>query len=73
MSPEDAHARNRFLIIGMMRLLGVVVTGAGVLIVRGVLPGYAWAGVVVILIGLLDVFVIPQMLARKWRTPPADR
>ena len=54
----------------LLRLAGVVVTGVGILIVRGVLPGYAWAGVVIILIGLVDVFVVPQMLAKKWRTPP---
>ena len=67
---SPGHARARFLLIGVMRLLGVVVVGVGILIVRGVIEGYAWAGVVIILVGLIDVFVVPQMLAKKWRTPP---
>jgi len=66
----EADARTRFLIIGAMRIAGVAMVLVGVLIVRGVIPGYAWAGVVIIVVGLVDTFVVPQMLARKWRTPP---
>ncbi|WEK48122.1 MAG: hypothetical protein P0Y56_07450 [Candidatus Andeanibacterium colombiense] len=73
MSPDDSHALARFLLIGFLRLAGVIVTLVGILIVRGVIPGYAWGGVVVIVVGLIDVFVVPQMLARKWRTPPEPK
>ena len=68
---SPGHALARFLIIGLMRLAGVVVVGIGILIVRGVIEGYAWAGAVIIVVGLVDVFIVPQMLAKKWRTPPA--
>lgn len=70
MNETEADARTRFLIIGAMRIAGVAMVLVGVLIVRGVIPGYAWAGVVIIVVGLVDTFVVPQMLARKWRTPP---
>lgn len=70
MNETEAEARTRFLIISAMRIAGVAMVLVGALIVRGVIPGYAWAGVVIILVGLVDTFVVPQMLARKWRTPP---
>ena len=70
MNEKELDARTRFLIIGAMRIAGVAMVLVGALIVRGVIPGYAWAGVVIILVGLVDTFVVPQMLARKWRTPP---
>jgi hypothetical protein len=72
--PPDEDARNRWMVIQVMRMLGVGLVILGILMVRGAV-GFAgevnaWVGYGLIAIGLLDGFVMPQVLARKWRTPP---
>lgn len=78
--PEDngsnhEDARNRWMIIQAMRTMGFGIAILGLLMVGGAvdlagdvnqLVGYGF-----IVIGLLDGFVMPQVLARKWRSPPA--
>lgn len=70
---SDTVARNRWLTMQAVRFTGFGLVILGILIARGVLGfdqgsgrtiGYA-----LIVIGLADGFVIPQVLARKWRTP----
>jgi hypothetical protein len=72
--PNEA-ARNRWMVIQLMRVGGVAFAILGIMMARDVvniagddnrLVGYGF-----IVIGLLDAFVVPQYLARKWRTPPA--
>ena len=72
---NDDEARSRWMIIQALRTMGFALAILGILMARGVvdlagnsnqLVGYAFAA-----IGLLDGFVMPQFLARKWRTPPA--
>lgn len=71
---SDAAARNRWMVIQLMRAGGVAFVILGILMARdvvsiggdaNVLVGYAF-----IVIGLLDAFLVPRYLARKWRTPP---
>jgi hypothetical protein len=71
---SDDEARKRWLVIQLMRVGGVAFAILGIMMARDVvniggddnrLVGYAF-----IVIGLLDAFVVPQYLARKWRTPP---
>jgi hypothetical protein len=73
--PDDAEARNRWMIIQALRTMGFALAILGILMARGVvdLAGDAnrLAGYGLLVIGLLDGFVMPQVLARKWRTPPA--
>jgi hypothetical protein len=66
---SDDVARNRWLIIGAMRLGGVAMVVAGALMLNGQLGGSAIGGYVLFAIGLTDTFVVPQLLSRKWRTP----
>jgi len=70
---SDAVARNRWVVIQAMRVGGVAFAILGIMMARDVvviggddnrLVGYGF-----IVIGLLDAFVVPQYLARKWRTP----
>ena len=68
---NEDQARSRFFVIGMLRLVGVFMVLAGILMLRGIVPG-DWAGYVLIAVGLVDTFVVPQILARKWRTPPGS-
>ena len=71
---DDALARKRWTIIQVTRFAGFALVLIGILMVRGVIAldegsgrllGYAF-----IVIGLTDGFVVPQVLARKWRTRP---
>jgi hypothetical protein len=73
-APNDAAARNRWMVITMLRLFGFVVAVLGLVMSQGAVDlagdsntivGYAF-----IVVGLLDGFVVPQLLARKWRSPP---
>ena len=66
-SEEDA--RTRFFVISATRLVGVAIVVAGLLGVAGMIGIPAIAAYGFIAFGLFDVFVVPQVLARKWRTP----
>ena len=66
---NDAAARNRWLAMNAIRLSGAVMVMIGILMLRNVIPSPQWAGYLVLAIGLADVFVVPQVLARKWRSP----
>ena len=72
--PSDDEARKRWMVIQLMRIGGVAFVILGITMVRDVvniggddnrLVGYGF-----IVIGLLDAFLVPRYLARKWRTPP---
>lgn len=70
---EVDPARRRFFTIQAVRLAGVAFVVVGMLIASGriELPEWLppWLGYLLIANGLVDVFVIPTRLARKWRTP----
>ena len=67
---RDEAARNRWLVINVVRFAGVAMVVIGLMIVRQVIPEPAWAGYTILAVGLTDVFLVPLLLARKWRTPP---
>ena len=67
---NDDDARTRFFVIGASRLLGAAIVIAGLVGLAGKLPIPPVAAYAFIAFGLFDVFVVPQVLARKWRTPP---
>ena len=66
----DDVARNRWMVISALRAAGVAMVLVGLLILRKVIPEPAWAGYTILAVGLADVFLVPLLLARKWRTPP---
>lgn len=68
-TPPTATETRRFAVINLMRLSGVAFVLAGLLMVNGVIDIAPEAGYIFIVIGLLDIFVVPLVLARKWRTP----
>jgi hypothetical protein len=67
---SEDDARTRFFVIGATRLIGVVIVLAGILGLKGRLPIPGVAAYAFIAFGLFDVFAVPLILARKWRTPP---
>ncbi|MEO6040316.1 MAG: hypothetical protein ABIP41_00255 [Croceibacterium sp.] len=70
MADED-QARGRFMMIQMVRITGVAMVLVGMLILRGRIHADHIAGYVLLAAGLVDVFLVPFVLARRWRTPPA--
>ena len=66
---SENTARNRYMIIQAMRLLGVLAVVMGILMLRGRMAGPAVLGYLLVVVGLIDVFAVPQLLARRWRTP----
>ena len=62
-------ARNRFFVMNAVRFAGVAQIILGMLAAGGRLELPEWAGWVLIVNGALDAFVIPQFLARRWRSP----
>ena len=72
-APNDDEARNRWLVITLLRFVGFALAVLGLLMSQGAvdiagdvnrLLGYLF-----IVVGLVDGFVVPQILARKWRSP----
>ena len=68
--PSEDQARGRFVIINVARLSGVIMVLLGLLILEGGLDVPEVVGWVFLPIGLFEVFVLPLILARRWRTPP---
>ena len=66
---DEDVARGRWLAINAVRLAGVAMVLVGILGLQGVIEYPDIAGYLLVGIGLLDIFVIPQVLARKWRSP----
>jgi len=70
--PDPAAAR--FAVLQLVRLSGAVLVFVGVLIASG---NVAWlqglpaaVGYVLIGAGLIDFFVAPMLLARRWKSKP---
>lgn len=66
---SDEVARNRWLVINVLRIGGVAMVIAGMLGTREVIEIPLMAAYALIGIGLIDIFLVPLLLARKWRTP----
>lgn len=69
MSQPDP-ARQRFIALQAIRLSGAVFALIGLVTIAGKMPlpvvaGYAFLGV-----GFLDLFVVPLLLAKRWKSPP---
>jgi hypothetical protein len=66
---NDDVARGRWLAITVTRIAGVVMVVVGIFGLQGVIEYPDIAAYVLIGVGLVDIFVIPQLMARKWRSP----
>jgi hypothetical protein len=65
--PEDQDkARNRFMVINLMRIGGVAMILFGIAVLQGVFALPEWIAYIVIVLGLAETFVMPQVLARAW-------
>lgn len=73
MSDAPDPAMGRFMVIQGVRLMGALVALAGIAVLThrfAMFDGMPEAvGYVLLVIGIADFLVIPQVLARKWRSP----
>lgn len=68
MNHED-QAKQRFLILSLIRLSATALAVVGLLIVAGKIDIPRPAGIAFTIFGLLELFLLPPFLARKWKTP----
>lgn len=66
---EDDKARGRFMVLQMLRLSGVALVVFGLAVVNGKLGLPAIIGYALIVGGMIDSFVMPAVLARRWKSP----
>ncbi len=65
--PEDeTRARNRFMVINLMRIGGVAMILFGIAVLQGLFDLPQWIAYAVIVLGMVETFVMPQLLARAW-------
>jgi hypothetical protein len=70
MTPDDKTARDRYAILTGVRFGGIVLMGLGLwMFFGGSLGGNYGFGGVLFAVGLIEAFVVPKLLARKWRSP----
>lgn len=70
---QDRLARSRFTMLSAMRAGGVVTMLLGMWIWWGDVlreGGYTAIGFPLFVIGFVNSLIVPQLLVRRWRTPP---
>ncbi|MFN4039001.1 MAG: hypothetical protein ACK4IB_06670 [Erythrobacter sp.] len=65
---EETRARQRYLIMNVARLGGVALLMFGIAITQGVVDLPFSLGVVLAMIGFVDFFALPLVLARAWKS-----
>lgn len=70
MSPADALARRRWLLIVLTRLVGTAGAVFGVVLLgRAEAIGPRLLGAAIVLSALLMIATVPRALAHRWRSP----
>lgn len=68
----EERAKQRFMLINAMRIAGVLMILLGVAILYSVVQLPDAAAYALLVLGMIETFVTPQILARMWRTKPGD-
>lgn len=62
----DTQARQRLVVLTVLRFGGIALVMAGFAIVRGLID-LPWAvGAVLAVVGMLEFFFLPRFIARRW-------
>lgn len=62
-------ARNRFIVINVVRVTGVAMVLTALLILAGKIDLPQPAAIVLAGLGMIEVFVMPLVLSRRWKSP----
>lgn len=69
---QDALAKKRFLALQLVRLTGIAMILVGLLFALDRVdvpqPPRHIIGVMLVLFGLIDTFLVPPMLAKRWKS-----
>jgi hypothetical protein len=68
MNPDNARARNRFMLLNLVRLAGLALVLTGIAIHYGRIAAPEPAAWLLVAAGLADFFFAPNLVARNWRT-----
>ncbi len=73
---REAAAKQRFVILNLFRLSGIIILSFGFLIMMqrfGFVQGQKAKimGAIIATVGLIQAMFVPRYLGRAWRTPPA--
>lgn len=63
----EALARQRFIILNVLRFSGIAILMFGLAIARGLIDLPWVVGVVLAVAGFLEFFFLPRFIARGWR------
>ena len=69
MNDPESLAKQRFFMLGMIRLASTALLVVGLLIVAGKIDIPKPAGAAFAIFGLLELVFLPRFLASKWKTP----
>lgn len=64
----ESRAKSRFFAISAMRIAGVAMILLGIAVLQGAVSLPEWTAYLLIVLGMVEAFVMPQILARLWRT-----
>ena len=68
MSQDPDPARQRYLVLMALRLIGTLVAVIGAAMVSGRIGHAPQLGAVMLVMGAASALVLPVMLARKWKS-----
>jgi hypothetical protein len=71
MNDDESIAKQRFFMLGMIRLASTALLVVGLLIVAGKIDIPKPAGAAFAIFGLLELVFLPRFLASKWKSPDA--
>ncbi|GAA4051487.1 hypothetical protein [Parerythrobacter jejuensis] len=66
---DDEKAKQRFMLLQLARLSGIIMAGLGVLIISGRLVDNPPLGYALFVVGAIEFFVLPIILAKRWKSP----
>lgn len=69
--PSDDPAAGRFWMLQLMRFGGILLVVGGVVILSGRIAGPEVLGYGLVILGAFEFFVLPMMLAKRWKSPDA--
>ena len=69
MDEAEELARSRFMKLQLIRLSGVAMAMLGAVIISGRLIDMPELGYVLLVLGAVEFFLLPNLVAKNWRTP----
>ena len=69
MDSQEKLARQRFMLLQLIRLGGAAMAMIGAVIISGRWIDMPMLGYALLVIGAVEFFVLPNLIAKGWRTP----